>query len=344
MSYESLLNDIKNNNLKKVYLCYGNEEYLMDWIVKELKKKFIDEAFETLNYVHCDGKEVSVDYIINACETLPFMSDKKIVIVEDSPLLSSGKGGSATEEDELKDYLDNLSDTTCLTFIIKENKVDKRKKLVKSIKKQGSIVELNKITSKELNGWVEKTFRKNKKKILKNDIFYFIQSIGYLESNNEKNLYDLENEITKLCSYVGDRDQVTKEDIEKCISKTLQNNIFKLLDGVGKKKPNIALSNLNEMILDNEPIQKITFMIIRQFRLLFMAKLFCEKGYGPRDITKKLGIHPYAAQQVIEQGKNFSSEELENIIKKCLTIDYNVKNGKIDNKLAIESLIVEISS
>lgn len=343
MSYESLLNDIKKVDLKKVYLCYGNEEYLKDWIIKELKKNFVDPAFETLNYVHYDGKDIGVEDIINASETLPFMSDKKIVIIEDSPLLSSGKGGSADEEERLNDYFSNLNDSTCLIFIVKGDKIDKRKKLVKGIKKNGAIIELNKISSKELNSWVEKIFKKNKKKISRNNVYYFIQSTGYLDSNSEKNLYDLENEITKLSSYVGNREEITKDDIDKNLAKTLQNNIFNLLDAIGKKKTDIALTLLNEMILDNEPIQKITYMIIRQFRLLFMAKLYWEKGYGPKDITKKLGVHPYATQKVMEQGKHFSSSELEKIIKKCLDIDSSVKTGKIDNKLAIENLIVEVA-
>lgn len=343
MSYESMTNDIKNNNLKKVYLCYGSEEYLKDWIVNELKKNYIDVAFESLNYVYFDGKEVNVGSIINACETLPFMSDKKIVVVGDSPLFMSGKGANPSEEDQLKDYIPTLSQSTCLVFIIKGESIDKRKKLIKIIQKEGSIIELNKIKGNDLNKWIEKTFRKNKKKISKNEVYYFIQGIGYLEASNNKTLYDLENEISKLCNYIGNRQQVTKDDIDKCLSKTLQNNLFKLLDAIGKKSPNIALSVLNEMILDNEPIQRITFMIIKQFRLLFMAKLFAEKGYGPSEVTKKLGVHPYATKKILEQMKSFSSDELENITRKCLDIDSNIKKGKMENKLAIETLIVEIA-
>ncbi|MTI49374.1 MAG: DNA polymerase III subunit delta [Firmicutes bacterium] len=342
MSYEAMLKDIKNMNLKKVYLCYGSEDYLKDWIVKEIKRVFVDEAFETLNYVHFDGKEVGADSIVNACETLPFMSDKKIVVVEDSPLFSSGKGGNSSDEEQIKDYLDKLNDSTSLIFIIKGESIDKRKKLVKSIKKEGMIVELNRIKGNDLNKWIEKNFRKNNKKILSNDIYYFAQAVGYLEYNSDKTLYDVENEIVKICNYVGDRQQITKDDIDNCLSKTLQNNLFKLLDAMGKKQPNIGLSVLNEMVLNNEPIQKITYMIIRQFRLLFMAKLYTEQGYAPRDVTKKLGVHPYAAEKIINQARNFSSKELEVIVAKCLEIDLNIKKGKIDNKLAVESLIIEV--
>lgn len=343
MSYDGFLKDIKNRELKKVYLCYGKEGYLRDWILKELKKNLIDEAFETLNYVYFDGKEADVDSIINACETLPFMADIKIVVVEDSPLITSGKGGSQDEESRLNDYLSNLSESTCLVFILNDVKVDKRRKIIKNIKKAGELVELNKISDRDLIKWVEKTFKKNKKKISKGDINYFVQSIGYSEYNNEKTLYDMENEIIKLSNYVGDRENISKDDIDKNITKSLENNIFKLLDSIGRKNPTIALKVLNEMIIGNEPIQRIMFMIIRQIRLLFMSRLLIEKGYSQGDIAKKMGVHSFSAQKIIRQSRSFTCKELEETLKKCLKADMGIKKGLINNKLAVETLIIEFA-
>lgn len=343
MSYEGFIKNIKNRELKKVYLCYGTEGYLRDWILKELKKNLIDEAFETLNFVYYDGKEIDFDTIVNACETLPFMSDIKIVVVEDSPLVTSGKAGNQDEESMLNKYLPTLSESTCLVFIVNEEKVDKRKKIIKTIMKTGELIQINKINDRDLIKWVEKTFRKNKKMISKGDINYFVQTIGYSEYNNEKTLYDLENEIMKLSNYIGDRESISKDDIDRNITKSLENNIFKLLDSIGKKNPSIALKVLNEMIIGNEPIQKIIFMIIRQIRLLYMSKILTEKGYNQGDIAKKMGVHSYSAQKVIQQSRSFTSEELERALKKCLKVDESIKKGLIDNKLAVETLIIEFA-
>ncbi len=343
MNYNEFIKDIKNKDLKKVYLCYGKENYLRDFILSEVKNNIIDEAFKTLNFVYFDGKETEVDSIINACETLPFMADKKVVVIEDSPLFIASKNGNKEQENKLNDYLPMLSQSVCLIFIVNQEKVDKRKKIIKTISKTGKLIEINKINDIDLFKWIEKTFLKNNKSISKSDINHFVKIIGYLEYNNEKTLYHLENEIIKLCNYVGDRELITKDDIDINITKSLENNIFKLLDALGMKNSAIALKVLNEMIIGNEPIQKIMFMIIKQIRHVYIAKLLIEKGYDQRDIAKKIGVHSYAAQKIIKQSKSFTVKQLEEVLKKCLKLDETIKKGLIDNKLAVEMLIIELA-
>lgn len=338
MNYRDFLKDIKNHELKPVYLCYGTESYLKNLIINDLKAKYIDPAFETLNYIYLDGKEVTVDGIINACETLPFMAEKKIVVIEDLVGLSGGKGTLENEED-LIDYLLKIGFSTCLMLIVNEEKIDNRKKIVKKVKEVGSIIELNKIKDDELSKWILKGFKKYNKNIDKGDIYYFIEGTGYFEASANKSLYDLENEITKICNYIGDRSDITRADIDKILVKSLQNNIFKLVDGLGQKKPHIALSLFNEMLLNNEPLQLIMYMIIRQFRLIFMAKLLEEKGYSQGDIASKAKVPGFIAQKLIAQSRNFTKEELMNILERCLEIEAGTKTGAMDGKLAVEILI-----
>lgn len=122
--------------------------------------------------------------------------------------------------------------------------------------------------------------------------------------------------------------------------KSLQNNIFKLVDGIGQKRKEIALTLLNEMLLENEPIQVIVFMIIRQFRLLLMAKLLEERGYSQGNVAKKLGVHSFIANKVITQSRNFDTVELQNILSRCLEVDKILKTSSMDNKLAVEMLLI----
>ncbi|RKD30869.1 DNA polymerase III subunit delta [Thermohalobacter berrensis] len=340
MDYKQILDDIKKNKLKKVYLCYGSEVYLIDWILSQIKNKYVDKSFESLNYIHLDGKETTIDNIINACETLPLMSDKKIVVVEDLVFITSGKSGNSSEEKQLSEYLLNLNDSTCLIFTIREEKIDSRKKIVKNIKKVGSVIKLDKIKGEELKQWISKSFRKRGKQIDNKGIYYLIELSGYLESKSNKTLYDLENEIIKISNYLEGRKRVTNEDIDKVLVRSLQNNIFKLVDGIGQRKTDVALSLLNEMILENEPIQLILHMIIRQFRLILMAKMLEKKGYSQGIIAKKMGVHNFVAKKVISQSRNFTTKELENGLKSCLETDKKIKKGNMNDKLAVEMLII----
>lgn len=343
MSYRQILNDIQNNELKRVYLIYGKENYLIDWIINEIKEKYIDKNFESLNYVHLDGKEVSVDLIINACETLPFMSDKKIVIIENLVFLTGGKLNSKEDEERLNEYISKVSSFTCLIFVVREEKIDNRKKLVKNIKNVGMVVEFSKIKGDDLIKWVSKIFSKHKKKITKSDILHFVENSGYLEFSSSKTLYDLENEIIKICNYLGYRKEVKTEDIDKILIRSLENNIFKLVDSIGQKRTDKALTLLNEMILNNEPIQLILHMVIKQIRLLFMAKLLEGKGYSQGVIAQKLGVQNFVVKKLIEQSRNFEIKELQSAFEKCLKVDENIKKGEIESRLALEMLIVEFS-
>lgn len=343
MDYKDVLNDIKNNTLKKVYLLYGSEMYLKDYIIMSLKEKFINKSFESLNLIYIDGKESTTASIINACETLPFMTDKKIVIVEDLSLFTSKKEANNIDEEELAGYLGGLNVSTCLIFVSNEEKIDNRKKINKAIKQNGSVIQLTKLKDSDLIKWTRSIFSRNDKKITNADIQFFLNQIGYHDTSNNRTLYDLENEINKISNYLGDRIDVKKEDIEKGVIKSLHNNIFALVDALGQKNTDAALSIFNDMILNNEPIQLIFHMIIRQIRMLLLTKLYEEKGYSQGGISQKINTPTFVVRKLVSQTRNFSSNRLCSILKKALDVDRAIKTGKLEWKLAVEMYITELS-
>lgn len=344
MSYKDIVNDIKENNLKQVYIFYGNEKYMIKWITSNLKEKYITKSFESLNYVVTDAKEVNVENILDACETLPFMDERKIVVVENASVILNNKAEDVGKNEKLINYFKNPCKSTILIFKLSDEKIDNRKKIIKEIKKIGLVINFTKLERDELKKWLLKILKKNKKKITSKCVDYFIESTGYLEYGNNKTLYDLENEILKLINFVGDKEHITEEDVDKVIIKSIENNIFKLVDNIGYKNSKKALSILNDMVLDNSPLPMILFMIIRQFRLLLRCKLLFERGYTDYDIAKKVGVQSFVIKKLLKQCKNFSCKELEDILVKCLNLDKSVKSGQLDNRLALEMLFINVSN
>ena len=344
MNYRNILKDIEKNELKRVYLLFGRETYIKDTILNKVKEKYIDSSFETLNYSVIDGKNTNYEEIFNATETLPFMAEKKIVIVEDLPLFKNSKADIFNGEEELIEYIPKLSDTTCLIFISKEEKVDNRKKLVKNIKEIGDVIELNKLAEEDLNNWVLNKFNNSNKKISKNEIIYFLNVTSYLDKNSDKTLHDLENEIDKIVNYVKQKDDITKIDIDSCTSRSLENDIFKLVDFIGQKNTSSSLNMFNDMISSGEAVPRIIYMVIRQIRLIYMVKLMQEKGYSQKVIGQKINIrYSFIVQKLLNQAKNFSERELFKGLEMCKEVDEAIKPGKIDPKLGMEVLIVELS-
>ena len=138
MGYKTLLKDIKENNVAKVYLIYGREKYLVGKSIDAIKDRYFSNANdESFNYNYFDGIKDDIDDVLNSCETLPFMGDKRVVIVRSKEIFSGNKNVlSKDDEEKLTKYVSNVPETTCLVFIAGE-KIDKRKKLVKEIKSSG---------------------------------------------------------------------------------------------------------------------------------------------------------------------------------------------------------------
>ncbi|HHV27524.1 MAG TPA: DNA polymerase III subunit delta [Tissierellia bacterium] len=349
MRFEDFIKDMREDKIKPVYLFYGEEDYLIDYSIKSLKEKYVNEGLETLNYIVLDGDNIEMSHIYDACETLPFMSEKKVVIIKNLGIFGSKTKGQGAEyfnqkKDELKKYISTLEDYICLVFVEKNTNIDKRKGIIKSINKFGRVIEFTKLKGRDLNNWIGKAFKKYGKIISYNNINYFIQHSSYFDRDINKSLYDLENEIIKLVNFTGDRKEINVKDIDEVMTKSLDTNIFNLLNSIGEKDINNSLKVFHEMCVSNEPIPLILYMIIRQLRLILMLKLLKEKGYDKRTIMGKLRIGDYQYKIFSNQSKNFSNAKLEESLNLCLESDENIKTGVMDDKLALEMLIVRMCS
>ncbi|MBF8982021.1 DNA polymerase III subunit delta [Lutibacter sp. B2] len=343
MNYIELLKSLKEDKLEQLYLFCGKEYYLIEKTISTIKDDLVDKDFQALNYQLIDGQNTSVDFILNACETLPFMREKRVVIIKNFEcFFSKRKNINEDGEKKIAEYLSEMPKSTYLFFLVTEE-IDKRKKLFKSIKKCGRIIEFNKLSGTELHKWIVKMFKKRNKSISNKEGSLLIEVVGYEDRNSIKTLKDLENEIEKLSSYVGERDYITCQDIETISPKSLENNIFTLVESIGENKTDQALLLLNDMLLQGESEVKILYMIIRQFRHLYQIKLMINQGYTNIGIGPKLKLQPFVVTKYIRQVKHFNIEALKEVLEECLYTDANIKQGKINPRLGIELLIGKFS-
>lgn len=339
MNYSEYLNLIKNGNLNSSYLFTGREEYLMNDLIERIKNKYIDDSFETLNFTILEGKNETLDNLINACETLPFMSEKKVVVLKDISFFID-KEDKNFEIDFYK-HLDNLGEFLCLIIVDNDGVIRKNSKIYKYFNKKQQAIDLVRLEGRELNSWIQDILVTYNRKMNISNINYFIQQSSYLNRNTDQNLYDLENELLKVVNY-SDSEEITKETIELVMIKSINTTIFQLLDAIASGNSNLALNAFNDLYILNEPIQKILFMVIRQMRLLLGFKLYERKGYNQREIQSKLQIKPYEAGKISNQSKRFSVKTLENTLEELQAVDKKLKTTSINDKLAMEMLIINI--
>ena len=244
---------IKEKSFYKVYLLTGDEPYLVLQAKHMLKNAMIKEG-DTMNYAEFTDAKVDINTLQELAFTYPFFSEKRLLLLDGTGILKTGK-------DEFINIIENMPETTCI--LICEPEVDKRSKVYKWIKKNGYIGEFLKKnqTEKVLLRWIAALLGKEKKQIRENNAIYFLQKAG-------DDMFQIKNEMDKLISYVGEREEITKEDIDAIASGEVQDKIFDLVDAIARKNKAAALSYYNDLILLKEPPMHILFLIVRQYRIL----------------------------------------------------------------------------
>lgn len=326
---QSLKKDINSKDFKNYYLFYGEEEYLKKYYEQEMKNNVV-ENMPLMNIDIYEGKEVSLDEIESSINTLPFMSDYKLVILKKTELFNTNK---KYEQEKMTKLLENMSDRTVLVFIEKE--VDKRGKLFKNINKLGSSIEFKTPTENELLKWLYSLFKINKKSISTKNSLLLLRSLSY-----DMNL--IKNEVAKLCSFVQGED-ITEDDIKTICTKSLEAKIFDMIDAITNKDTNKALDIFNNLLILKESPLMVISMIARQFRLILLCKSLSEKSLELAEIAELAGVKTFVVRECLKQSKNYTEKRLIEGLKDCLKSDVDIKSGLIDAKLYVEMLIIKYS-
>lgn len=318
--------DLKN--IKKCYLLYGEDSFSRRAIEDKIKKKVVDEVSEMMNVSVFDDVKTNAGQVIEAAETLPFMSEKRFVLVRDCGFFSEGK---KAESDLLAVYMKNLPDTACIVF--SEEKADKRLKLYKAVDKNGVIEEYKNMNDNDLADLIGRKFAKNGIKVTKPLCIYMVRTTG---ADAEL----LKRESDKLLAYLGDKKEITTEDIDAICSKTSENKVFDLIDAMIEGKTEHALEIYRNLLLLNESPFMILSLISRQLRIILKCKSLSESGMSPNDIAKNVGVPTFVANGALKQGKSFSYDNIKSALNECIEMDYKMKSGIIDQVTGVEMIIV----
>lgn len=343
MNYNKILKDIKKNEFKNIYLFYGEENYLIEDILKRLKVKLIDPSFHQLNFTLIKGGETSYDKIIDACETLPFMAEKKLVYIDGIDIFS-GKSGPFSEKEERQfiEYISKIPESTILVFYGNMS-VDGRKKIVKQIRKYGCVAEFSRLKEEGLNSWIISRFKILGRSIGPKELALFKSNLDYIGRNPSQSLFDVENEIKKLVSFMGEDIELKKDHIDKGMGSNFHNDIFNLLDAIEKRNFMEAIERLNIIVGKGEPILKILTTLGNQVKNILGAKLLMEeRNYSSREIASTLGIHPFVASKCVTQSRQFTVGKLRELLNLFLHTDRAIKTGLMNEMLAMEMLILKM--
>lgn len=334
MTIDELQDNIKKRKIDGNYIFYGLDEQLIKDNIKLIKNAVLDKNFIDLNYTQFDGNTVNIDEAINMCETMPFMSEKKVVVIYRSSFLKEGEDKEETNKfNKLYKYLENPAPYSILiVYYVFQDEREKASNKIKKLEKKAFCVKFDKLKGMNLEKKVKSLFDERKKEIGKIELKFFCDNV-----DSDMNI--IINEVEKLCSYTGYK-EITKNDILMMLPPKSDNDIFDLVDCLGQKKPEKAIDILNELIFKGEKIPMILFMIERQFRLLFNIKNGIENGKRKENLISELRLNPYICDKMILQSKKFTAKQLKGALHTCLNTEENLKSSSSNSKTEMELLII----
>ena len=325
---KSLNEDLKTGQFKQIYLLYGQEDYLKKQYKERFIKAMVPEG-DTMNYSCYEGKKTDVKEIIDLAETLPFFSERRLIVFEDTGFFKTGGN-------DLADYISGgIPQTTYFIFV--ENEVDKRSRMYKAVKAKGHIVELGAQDENTLRKWVSGLVRKEKKEMSQPDIAYFLNKVG-------TDMENITKELEKLFCYCLDREVVTRKDVDAVCVTQITNHIFDMVNAVAATDQRKALDLYYDLLALKESPMRILALMSKEYRDLFHVKELSRQGYGRKDIASKAGLHPFVAGKYMDLAKKFQPGELRKVMEESADLEQRVKTGFMSDSLAVELFIVKQSA
>ncbi|MBQ4473222.1 MAG: DNA polymerase III subunit delta [Lachnospiraceae bacterium] len=322
---KTLLNHIKNRTFARVYLLTGSEDYLRNQYKNRLRDAMIDPS-DTMNYSHFEGKNIDPAEVISLAETLPFFSERRVILIENSGWFKSGG--------DFADALDTFPAETHLIFV--ETEVDKRNRLYKAVKDRGVVSEMTTQDEDTLIRWIAGRLQKNGLRISRQSAVYFLEQTG-------TDMERIQNELEKLICYAMGRQSVTPKDIDAICVPQVSGRIFDMVDAIAAGDADRALALYHDLLMLRESPMSILYLITRQFNLMLQAKELSREGQTQKEISSMMGVAPFVLRKSLAAAGKFSLNQLKNRLLLCMITEEQIKTGRTSDRLGTELLLVELS-
>jgi len=326
--YQDLISGIKKRKILPLYLLFGAEEFLIQEVLDLIIKEIVDPASADFNFnvVYC--RETSAAEIVSLAQTLPFMSEKRLVVAKEVDAFK------AADLEDLVPYLNDPSPSTCLAMVSSQGKFEK-KSVLSAVEARGAVVRFYPLLDREIAEWIEGWARIRGLSVQRDAAQYLWQIIG-------NDLQKIVNELQKVEIYIKGGKTVTFEDIKTVVGDFREYTSFDLAAAVGQKDSGKALLILSRLIQEGEAPVGLLGSIAWNFRRLLQAKAMEEAGRGPDEILRKLRVIFHQTAIFKEQLRRHTVDELRGIFPLMLLTDRALKSSSLNGRLILERMILKL--
>lgn len=330
-----LIRDLKQGTFAPLYVISGEESYLKEYYLQQLRENVIDPTFADFNRIELEGKGLTTEQLTEAVDSYPAMSEKKLIIITDFDLFKP----PAVFSDMLPALLEDLPDYVCLVFYydILDGKPDKRTKMYKTLQKVACFAEFSHMEEHELVAWLERRARGLGCAITPEDASYMI----FLCGNSMTNLV---GEMEKAAAHAT-TGEIKKYNIDAVCSPVLDAVVFDLTDAMTAGKFERAVSLVGDLIAQKNNEVMIFTTITRHIQRLYAAKLCAEARAGEKQLMDMIGSKsPYYAKQIQNAARRVSLKWLRKVASLCAQTDAALKGSAVDRQKQIELTLLSMAS
>lgn len=332
-----------------VYILRGDDREAIESHIRKFYVGLGEAEMADMNINRLEGATASLNDWRAAALALPFLSERRLVIVEDAlkPFMGRGKQQSRTQ---LLELLDSLPQSTALVLVIPDSKKyshgsslwetlnEKHWLMEWSVGAGGRayVVDCPLPTDREMVNWARQKAVELGGSFSQHAAVTLAEYVGTSTQRATQ-------EIIKLLTYVNFQRPVDDDDVRRLTSQDQQGDIFALVDAIGSRDGQKAQEMLH-LLLEESEFAQLFGMIIRQFRLILQAREIVDAGGNEQDVAKNLRQHSFVARKITEQTRHFDLPALEAIYHQLLEMDVDMKTGGMDGDIAMDVLIARLAN
>jgi DNA polymerase-3 subunit delta len=316
-----------------LYIFHGPDDFTSNEKIAELRATFDDPSLADLNIIVLEGHDLNLSYIRHHADALPFLAARRLVIVVG---YLDRLGNKSENLEQLVDYLNHLPPTTDLV-LAEDKSLDNRHPVLKTAAAIGAMIIHSTGPDKgNLRAWIVRRAKEHNATIAPGAAELLGKLVG-------TDLRTLDNEIEKLALYVGSQRVIQSADVDLLVPYTEEAENFGLANAIGERNARKAYDQLGKLLDEGKHPIAVLGGIAAQVRGLLEVKDLAERGLSPPEIARIKGWKSdYAVRMRLKETANFSMSRLEEILEMLLETDLNIKTGRMNSLLALDTLIARL--
>lgn len=327
-----------------LHVLIGEDDFSIRQALEEIKKIIGDDTALLTNTTILDGRQLTIEELRNACETVPFLSEKRLVIVEGllgrfEPVARTGrkKPNNRSSEDDIRAFADGMKQLPGFTeLVLVDGKTGGNNPLLRHLMTITGVRSFPLLKQSQLRQWIIRRVASGGGSISSQAVNSLVDFVG-------NDLWLMSNEIEKLIVYTAGR-RIEEADVQALVSNAREAGVFAMVDAIIELRASKAQEFLQQLLRQGAAPAQLLVMISRQIRIIFQIKELRNQKKTRAEIQKKLGLtSDFVLKKAWEQSDRYSSTRLREIYHRLLETDLSIKTHKYDGDLALDILIAELT-